>query len=245
MTFIGGACTHGPGLVVGEEKKNPIRSWHDIKEDNAPFMRKVAPTPSLLNHFQASKFYDSLAARAVKNGHAIDLFSCALDQTGLSEMKNLYNTTNGFVIMADSFNSTLFKQSFQKVFEKDASGHLKMGFHATMEVKLGTGVKVEGAFGCCASAAVKNAIVSDNEMGTAGTCQWKFGSLTPKNTMALLFEITGQHGASVPQGARAMIQFVTQYQHSDGRKRIRVTTTCRNWADLGTQQGGRMFFRWK
>lgn len=36
--------------------------------------------------------------------------------------------------MADSFNSTLFKQTFQKVFEKDAQGHLKMGFHATMEV---------------------------------------------------------------------------------------------------------------
>jgi protein transport protein SEC23 len=33
-----------------------------------------------------------------------------------------------------------------------------------------------------------------------------------------------------------MVQFVTQYQHSDGRKRIRVTTTCRNWADLATQQ---------
>lgn len=33
-----------------------------------------------------------------------------------------------------------------------------------------------------------------------------------------------------------MIQFVTQYQHSDGHKRIRVTTTSRNWADLSSQQ---------
>lgn len=33
-----------------------------------------------------------------------------------------------------------------------------------------------------------------------------------------------------------MIQFVTQYQHPDGRKRIRVTTTCRNWADMASQQ---------
>lgn len=33
-----------------------------------------------------------------------------------------------------------------------------------------------------------------------------------------------------------MVQFVTQYQHPDGRKRIRVTTTCRNWADMATQQ---------
>ena len=33
-----------------------------------------------------------------------------------------------------------------------------------------------------------------------------------------------------------MVQFVTQYQHPDGRKRIRVTTVCRNWADMASQQ---------
>lgn len=36
--------------------------------------------------------------------------------------------------MTDSFSSSLFKQSFQKVFEKDENGHLKMAFNATMEV---------------------------------------------------------------------------------------------------------------
>lgn len=36
--------------------------------------------------------------------------------------------------MADSFSSVLFKQTFQKVFEKDTNGNLKMGFNATMEV---------------------------------------------------------------------------------------------------------------
>jgi protein transport protein SEC23 len=36
--------------------------------------------------------------------------------------------------MADSFNTALFKQTFQKVFEKDANGNLKMSFNATMEV---------------------------------------------------------------------------------------------------------------
>lgn len=41
MSFIGGAATNGPGMVVGEELKTPIRSWHDIKEDNAKFMKKA------------------------------------------------------------------------------------------------------------------------------------------------------------------------------------------------------------
>ncbi|KAI1730116.1 sec23/Sec24 trunk domain-containing protein [Ditylenchus destructor] len=224
MTFIGGACSNGPGMVVNEELKSPIRSWHDIKEDNATYMRK------------AIKFYDALSGRAVKNGHAIDIYSCALDQTGLCEMKSCFNATNGHAVMADSFNSVLFKQTFQKVFDKDTNGHLKMGFNATTEVKVGNGLKIEGILGCCASGNVKNAVVSDTEMGVGGTCQWKFCSLTPRNTIAVVFEVAGQHGTAVPQGARAMMQFVTQYQHSDGRKRIRVTTTCRNWADFATQQ---------
>uniref|UniRef100_A0A914CLE9 Protein transport protein SEC23 n=1 Tax=Acrobeloides nanus TaxID=290746 RepID=A0A914CLE9_9BILA len=37
--------------------------------------------------------------------------------------------------MALLFKSALFKQSSQTVFEKDASGHLKMGFHATIEAR--------------------------------------------------------------------------------------------------------------
>lgn len=79
-------------------------------------------------------------------------------------MKSLFNQTNGHVIMADSFRSTLFKQSFAKVFEKDADGQLKMGFNATMEVKLSPGLKVEGVLGCCASGGVRNAVVADIEV---------------------------------------------------------------------------------
>ncbi|KAF7641826.1 hypothetical protein LDENG_00271030, partial [Lucifuga dentata] len=41
--------------------------------------------------------------------------------------------------------------------------------------------------------------------------------------------------APIPQGGRGAIQFVTQYQHSSGQRRIRVTTTARNWADAQTQ----------
>ena len=33
----------------------------------------------------------------VKNGHVIDMFACDLDQTGLMEMKNIFNSTNGRV----------------------------------------------------------------------------------------------------------------------------------------------------
>lgn len=42
--------------------------------------------------------------------------------------------------MADSFNTSLFKQTFQRVFTKDLQGSFKMAFTATMEVKVLTRV---------------------------------------------------------------------------------------------------------
>ena len=33
--------------------------------------------------------YEALANRAANNGHCVDLYSCALDQTGLHEMRYL------------------------------------------------------------------------------------------------------------------------------------------------------------
>ena len=36
-----------------------------------------------------------------------------------------------------------------------------------------------------------------------------------------------QHNAPIPQGGRGYIQFITQYQHSSGQRRIRVSTVAR------------------
>ena len=51
-------------------------------------------------------------------------------------MKSLANYTNGYMILADSFNMSLFKQSFQRVFVKDENGDLQMGFNATFDVQV-------------------------------------------------------------------------------------------------------------
>ena len=42
------------------------------------------------------------------------------------------------MVMADSFNTSLFKQTFQRVFTKDVQGSFKMAFAATLEVKVQT-----------------------------------------------------------------------------------------------------------
>ncbi|EMP30727.1 Protein transport protein Sec23A [Chelonia mydas] len=196
LMFIGGPGTQGPGMVVGDELKLPIRSWHDIEKDNANYVKK------------ATKHFEALANRAATTGHVIDIYACALDQTGLLEMKCCPNYTGGYMVMGDSFNTSLFKQTFQRVFTKDMQGQFKMGFGGTLEIK---------------------------EIGTGGTCQWKICGLNPNTTLALYFEVVNQHNAPIPQGGRGAIQFVTQYQHSSGQRRIKVTTVARNWADAQTQ----------
>ena len=41
MLFSGGPATEGPGLVVGPELREPIRSHHDIDRDNIKYYKKA------------------------------------------------------------------------------------------------------------------------------------------------------------------------------------------------------------
>uniref|UniRef100_A0A224XJ36 Protein transport protein SEC23 n=1 Tax=Panstrongylus lignarius TaxID=156445 RepID=A0A224XJ36_9HEMI len=222
MLFVGGPCSQGPGLVVNDDLREPIRSHHDIQKDNARYMKK------------AVKHYESLALRAAANGHAIDIYSCALDQTGLHEMKQCCNSTGGHMVMGDSFSSSLFKQTFQRVMSRDQKNEFKMAFNGVLEVKTSRELKVMGAIGPCVSLNAKSPCVSDTDIGLGGTSQWKFCALNPSTTCAFFFEVVNQHTAPIPQGGRGCVQFITQYQHASGHRRIRVTTVARNWADATT-----------
>ena len=92
--------------------------------------------------------------------------------------------------------------------------------------------KVSGAIGACYSGNKKDSSgVSDMEIGIGGTTAWKFCAMGPNTTASVFFEVVNQHGAPIPQGGRGCIQFITQYQHSSGQRRVRVTTVARNWAD--------------
>jgi len=94
--------------------------------------------------------------------------------------------------MGDSFNSSLFKQTYQRVFAKNEKGELRMAFNATVEVKTSREIKVSGAIGPCVPLGVKSGCVAETEMGMGGTCQWKFCSLNPSSTVGIFFEIVNQ-----------------------------------------------------
>lgn len=216
MLFIGGPCTCGPGIIIDDDLKNTIRSHHDIEKDQAKYMKK------------ATKHYQGLAQRSATNGHAIDIYSCALDQTGLHEMKCCTNLTGGHMVMGDSFDSSLFKTSFQRVFTKDDRQNLKMAFNGILEIKTSRELKVSGAIGACVGMGVRNQYVSDTEIGTGNTAQWKFCSLTPGTSVAIYFDIVQAQAVAQDQ-QRGYIQYITQYQGADGFRHVRVTTVARNF----------------
>jgi protein transport protein SEC23 len=124
MLFVGGPCTHGPGLVVSPDLKEPIRAHHDLQKDQAK--HTVA----------ASKYYSKLAEQAVTNGHVVDMFASSLDQVGVYEMKDLVRQTGGLIALADLFDNEMFQESFKKVFDRDQAGNLKMGFNSVIEVQV-------------------------------------------------------------------------------------------------------------
>lgn len=46
------------------------------------------------------------------------------------------NSTNGVIVLSDSFATSIFKQSFLRVFNKDDQDFLQMGFNATFDVQV-------------------------------------------------------------------------------------------------------------
>merc|ERR1719450_1950622 len=94
MLLTGGPCNVGPGMVVGEELAETIRSHLDLQKD----------TTNARHTKKALKFYTSLASRCVGGGFAVDIFACSLDQVGLYEMKVLPDKSAGFLVMSDSFS---------------------------------------------------------------------------------------------------------------------------------------------
>jgi len=218
MLFSGGPATEGPGMVVGPELKEAIRSHHDIDRDNIKYYKK------------ALKFYENLAKRVSQNGHIVDIFAGCLDQVGLLEMRGLSNCTGGHMILTDSFTSSMYKQSFVRIFNKDDQDNLLMAFNANLEVLTTKELKVTGLIGHAVSNNKKSVSVGETECGIGNTCSWKMCGIDPESSYGIYFEIAGQGGPNQMQAGpqKGMMQFLTYYQHSSGQFHLRVTTVARN-----------------
>ncbi|OMJ72068.1 hypothetical protein SteCoe_29574 [Stentor coeruleus] len=219
MLLTGGAASHGPGMIVGDKLIDSIRTQHDIKNDNAKYSKT------------ATSFYQSLALRASNNGHSIDIFCCAIDQIGILEMRSLSEKTGGYLVLTDTFKSDVFNLSLRKIFSRDDTGALQMGFNATIMMLTSPDIKISGAIGPGVSLKKKTAFVSDVEIGMSQTNMWHVGNIDSQTALAFYLDITNSEVENKRPFAYA--QFQTKYQHSSGRMRLRVTTVKYAYSEQG------------
>jgi len=225
--FVGSPCTHGPGEIVSDELKEPLRCHSDIAKGNA-------------THCAAAiKFYNSLAQRAAAGNICVDLLCCAIDQVGLWEMQSLCRRTGGVNIMTEGFAKDTFSKTFLGLFERNPANpdELATGFNATIEVQTCRDLKVAGCVGHVLSLERKTAAVSENEVGVGGTNAWRACSISPRTSYGFFFEVVG-NGSVVSVGgqpAPALVQFLTCYQSSTGDHLLRVTTVARSWTNPTAQ----------
>ena len=240
MLFTGGPCTSGPGAVVSRLKEEDMRSHADLAKKAEPM------------HQPACEFYSSLAlpptgvvgSKNIKKAqqtspqtsyHVVDIFACSLDQVGLLEMRELVEATGGLVVLGDSFGQSVFKESLRRVFARypddvpHDGGTMSMAFGASLEVLTSREFKVSGAIGPVTSLFKQGPNVSELEVGTGGTNAWSLGGLEPNTTVAVYFDITNPGNTPLPEGKNRYIQFLTKYQHSNGRTRLRTTTIAGPW----------------
>jgi protein transport protein SEC23 len=124
----------------------------------------------------------------------------------------------------------MFRQSFVKIFDKDAADNLLVGFNASLEVLTTKELKVTGLIGHAVSMNKKSTSVGETECGIGNTCSWKMCGISPTTSVATYFEIASQAGpVQQQQGSqKGLIQFLTYYQHSSGQFHLRVTTIGRD-----------------
>lgn len=222
LLFTGGVATVGPGSIVSTSFKEPIRSHSDLVKDS-----------KVKKKFNENKtFYNDIAERASINGHSIDIFIGCYDQVGLYEMESLVDKTGGVIVQSDSFTSAIFKQSFNKFLSVDEYGECLFGLNATMSVKC-KNLKVKSFIGHATPLRfdkkknVGNKVQFHSEntkdvVGHSGTSIFKLGTVSTHSTYALYFELNENVA-----GAYTIIQFITNYQHIDGTRRVHVTTSQR------------------
>lgn len=230
--FAAGACTFGPGKIVGTELKEPLRSHNDIEKGSSKhykkavqFYKKLATKGVGANRDNKDKFFDHNAS----SSFSVDIFAGCYDQTGVYEMRPLANQTGGVVVVTDSFQTSIFKNTFYECFSKDEDGYPFIFSDGSLEVLTSQRLKVAGVIGHCASLKHDGENVADVEVGQGFTHRWSMRSLSPRSTYAVFFDMQtvgspDQRSSCVPE---VYIQFQTTYRHTNGTVRMRVTTLSR------------------
>lgn len=196
IVFASGVCTIGPGLIVSIDMQDTIRNHLDIKNENLLYMKP------------ATDYYDSLAKRAINNHTSIDVFACGVDQIGLLEMKSLSEETGGNLILSDTFASEVFTKSQALILDTEKIDYFN-GSDIEISIILSDNLKISEKIG------PGKFNFGDNLHTTY------LASIDSNTTLAYFVEFP----ETITKNPNFYtIQFKTNYYHSSGTKRLRVTT---------------------
>ncbi|KAL6498713.1 Protein transport protein S23 C [Orobanche gracilis] len=219
MAFLGGPSTEGAGAIVSKNLSEPIRSHKDLDKDSAPHYHKAA------------KFYEALSKQLVHQGHVLDVFACCLDQVGVAELKVAVEKTGGFVVLAESFGHSVFKDSLRCVFQY-GEHDLGLSSNGIFEINCSKDIKIQGIIGPCASLDKKGPSCSETVIGQGNTTAWKLCGLDRATSLCIIFDVTKKESPDFVTPAannQFYFQFLTYYQHGSGQMRLRATTLSRIW----------------
>lgn len=221
--FIGGICTYGPGQIVGQSLKEPIRSHHDIEKQNLTLVSLKTYSTQL-----ARKFYTEVSERLVSMGVTCNLLIGSYDQVGLFEMESLCQRTGGDLIMCDLFDTTIFKQSLVKLPQQ------QLCLNGTLEVRTSLDLAIHGLLGnatAIPSPKKGNKFVEESisklNIGQSNTNCWKVCNAGPQSTYAIYLERKDAKAV----GVNSFVQFIFHYQPNNTEDqnessdyKVRVTT---------------------
>lgn len=232
LCFTGGVCTYGPGQIVGNQLREPLRSHHDIETSKQTTLAKNIKLPQTTNYtvnyslvLKAKEFYKTITQHLIKLGISCSYFVGSYDQVGLWEMDEVCRKTGGVIIMSDSFNTSIFKQSFMKFFKKNPETNLlESALNATLEIKVENDLQIQGLIGNAIGLPHKPSndrfVSKTTSKGEGKTNSWKLCHINPQSTFAIYFDkLDSPYSKPV-----TLIQYITHYQHASGEYIIRVTT---------------------
>ena len=102
---MGNPSTVGPGMTIGTDWKEQMRSPKELSEGQN------------IKYFASAKsYYDSFIKRVIGRNIILDMFIFSCNEIGFSEMSDLFVTSGGFIVMHEEFRDRVFRESFHKVF---------------------------------------------------------------------------------------------------------------------------------
>ncbi|ELP92596.1 protein transport protein sec23, putative, partial [Entamoeba invadens IP1] len=218
ITFVAGPCTEGPGKIVGCSLRENIRCHQDIVNDNTPYMNS------------SKSFYDDVADKLVANHSSCSIFACSMDQTGMMEMRKLFESTGGIAYYFEDYKHEALRETLLRLFEENVIRN-----NLSVEVQTCKEMKVCGALGALASGLKKTSSVSSTSIAIGGTSAWKASFALKDSTFGFIFDVTNPQSNVKNGNEGGIIQFRTSFRDESGRICMRVTTAARLWTNPSTE----------